>query len=157
MRHSTRHVPPSVLTPTAADDARTLALELAGLRPSPVIAPWALGLVVEPDETILRRVEIWVCWLVDGQWAPPQFCAALVTNRRIVVRLPASGLRSFWWGSLLGLDIDLVAGHVVLDYGDGRPRALSGVSAPIVAVAAVAGAHGVQALATHDAIAPLRS
>lgn len=157
MRPRTRRAPSSALTPAAVEDARALALELAGLRPAHVVDPTALGVVVEPGEAALRAVAVWVRWRVDGQWLPAQHCPALVTDRRVVVRLPASGLRSFWWGSLVGLDIDLVAGHVVLDYGDGRPRALSGDAVPVVAVAAVAAAYGLEALTTHEAIAPLRS
>lgn len=157
MRPRTRRAPSSAPMPEVVEGARALALELAGLRPSTLVDPSSLGVVVEPDETALRTCGVWLRWLVDGQWLPAQYCSALVTDRRVVVRLPASGLRSFWWGSLVGLDIDIVAGHVVLDYGDGRPRALSGEGVPVVAVAAVAGTYGVEALATHEAIAPLRS
>jgi hypothetical protein len=147
----------SALTPAAVEDARALALELAGLRPRQVIDPTALGIVLEHDEAPLRTVRVWLRWLVDGQWQPAQHSPALLTDRRLVARLPASGLRSFWWGSLVGLTVDLDAGHVILDCGDGRPRALSGEAAPAVAVAAVAAAYGVEALATHEAIGPLRS
>ena len=157
MRGRTHQAPPSALTPASAADARALALELAGLRPATVVDPTVLGIVVEPGEAALRTVEVWLRWMVDGDWSVAQRCPALVTDRRVVVRLPASGLRSFWWGSLVGLDIDLAAGHVVLDYGDARPRALSGEPVPVIAVAAVAAAYGVHALATHEAIAPLRS
>lgn len=148
---------PSALTTAAVEDARALALELAGLRPRQAIDPAALGIVIEPDEASLRTVEVWLRWLLDGQWLPAQHCPALVTDRRLIARLPTSGLRSFWWGSLVGLTVDLDAGHVILDCGDGRPRALSGEAAPLLAVAAIAGAYGVQALATHEAISALRS
>lgn len=149
--------PPSALAEAAVEDARALALELAGLRAGQAIDPSALGVVLERDEAPLRTVDVWLRWLIDGQWQPAQHCPALVTDRRLVARLAASGLRSFWWGSLVGLTIDLHAGHVVLDCGDGRPRALSGDATPVLAVAAIAGAYGVEALATHEAIAPLRS
>lgn len=157
MRRRKQPAPPSGPTRSAVDDARALALELADLRLSPEVDPSALGVVIEPGEAALRTVGVWLRWLVDGQWSTAQHCAALVTDRRVVARLSASGLRSFWWGSLVGLEIDLGAGHVVLDYGDGRPRALSGDAAPVIAVAAVAAAYGVDALATHEAIALLRS
>ena len=157
MRHRTHQAPASALTPSAVDDARALALELAGLRPTPVVDPSSLGVIVEPGEVVLRMVEVWLRWLVDGAWTAAQRCPGLVTDRRVVVRLSPSGLRSFWWGSLVGLDIDLVGANVILDYGDGRPRALSGEVASVIAVAAVAAAYGVEALATHDAIGPLRS
>lgn len=147
----------SALTTAAVEDARALALELAGLQARQVIDPTGLGIVIEPDEAALRTIQIWLRWLVDGQWQPAQPCPALLTDRRVVARLPTSGLRSFWWGSLVGLTVDLDAGHVVLDCGDGRPRAFSGDAAPVLAVAAIAGAYGVHALATHEAIAPLRS
>lgn len=147
----------AVLYPDAVAEARALALELAGLQTVNPVDPSHLGIVPEPGEAPLRVTTVWVRWLIDGQWSGAQHCTALVTDRRVVARLPQSGLRSFWWGSLVGLDVDLHAGHVVLDYGDGRPRALSGEGTPVVAVAAVAAAYGVRALATHEAIAPLRS
>lgn len=156
-RARTRQQPSTALTAAAVEDARALALELAGLRPHQMVDASSLGIVVEPGETALRSVPIWLRWQVDGEWQAAQHCAALVTDQRVVVRLATSGLRSFWWGSLVGLNIDLSAGHVVLDFGDGRPRALSGEAAPVVAVAAVAAAYGIEALATHEAIVPLRS
>lgn len=154
---SARQPAPTALTMAAVENARALVLELAGLRARQLIDPAALGIVLEPDEAPLRTVEVWLRWLVDGQWQPAQRCRALVTDRRLMARLPASGLRSFWWGSLVGLTVDLDGGHAILDCGDGRPRAFSGDATPILAVAAIAGAYGVQALATHEAIAPLRS
>jgi hypothetical protein len=157
MRHRTPTAPPSALTPTVVADARALALEVAGLQQTARIDPSAFGLVTEPGERLLRVTSLWVRWLVDGVWSQALGSECLLTDRRLVARLPTAGLTSFWWGSLAGLDVDLHAGHVILDYGDGRPRALSGEGVALAAVAAVAAAYGVEALATHHAIEPLRS
>ena len=157
MRHRTPTAPPNALTPSVVADARVLALEVAGLEPTAPIEPSSVGVVAEPGERVLRVTSLWVRWLVDGIWSQAHRSECLVTDRRLVARLPAAGLTSFWWGSLVGLDVDLHAGHVILDYGDGRPRALAGEGIALAAVAAIAAAYGVEALATHHAIEPLRS
>jgi hypothetical protein len=56
----------------------------------------------------------------------------------------------------VGFDPDIDRGHVVLDYGDGSPRAVSGADAALVAVAGIASLYGVELLTTHPALAPLR-
>lgn len=157
MRNHAPTSPLSALTATAVADARALALEVAGLKEPALIDPSSVGIVPEPSEHFLRTTSLWVCWLVDGFWSQAQRSDCVVTDRRLVARLPLGGLRSFWWGSLVGLDIDLPAGHAILDYGDGRPRALSGEGVALAAVAAISAAYGVEALATHRAIEPLRS
>ncbi len=157
MRRSARPDPPVALAAAGVADARALALELGGGHgPAVPVDVMRLGVTLEPGESAFRAVTLWLRWQVDGVWSQASLCLVVVTDRRAVARLPVGGLRSFWWGSLVGLDIDLVAGHVVLDYGDGRPRSLSGEGAGVVAVMAVAQAYGVAALTTHAAIAPLR-
>jgi hypothetical protein len=49
-----------------------------------------------------------------------------------------------------------MAGRLVLDYGDGRPRELSGQCAAVAAVMAVAGVYGLEGLLTHPGLAGLR-
>jgi hypothetical protein len=64
---------------------------------------------------------------------------------------------SLWWGSLVGFEVNLGEDFVILDFGDGRPRALSGSGVALVAVAGVARLYGVGALTTHPALEPLRA
>jgi hypothetical protein len=81
---------------------------------------------------------------------------ALLTERRLRVTLPDRRVVSLWWGSLVGFHVDLGRGACVLDYGDGNARLLTGPDTPSVAVLGVAVLYGVQALATHDGLAPIR-
>jgi hypothetical protein len=138
------------------EDARHLALEVSGLAHTPAVDVMALGVVLEPDEVPRRLIDIWSHFRQAGQWTNLVHCGCLVTDRRLLLRLPNAELASLWWWGVVGLDIDLPNGRVVLDYGDGRPRALSGPAVPAVAVMAVASLYGFEALATHPGIAPLR-
>jgi len=54
----------------------------------------------------------------------------LVTDVRLLCRFGNGRLASLWWGGVIGLHIDLVGEHVVLDYGDGQPVCLCGAQAP---------------------------
>ena len=137
-------------------DARDLALELAGLRPLRAPDPIALGVVLEMDETPWRSTFAWLRMRGPSAWTPAEPCDVLVTDRRLVVRSQGGPLWSLWWGSLVGFEGDLVAGHVVLDYGDGAPRLLSGSGVAVIAVAGVARLYGVEALIRHPALAALR-
>ncbi len=139
----------------AVADARVLALELAALRASPRIDVVRLGVVLEAGEVAHRAVQAWFRWR-DGGWSSALWCLVVVTDRRLIVRLPDGGLRSLWWGSLVGFEADLDAGHVILDYGDGRPRLLSGPAARVIAVAGVRFLYGLESLASHPALESLR-
>jgi hypothetical protein len=152
-----RHSAPVAQNAPEADDARAFALELAGLRPGMPIDTMALGLVLDPGEVGNRVVPLWLRMRVGGNWGQASWSQGVVTDRRLLVRLHTGELVSLWWGSLLGFEVDLVAGHVVLDFGDGRPRLLSGPGVELVAVAGIAAVYGVEALASHPALAPLRS
>jgi hypothetical protein len=138
------------------DDARHLALEVSGLAPPAAVDVMALGVVLEPGEVPRRLIDVWSHFRQDGQWMNLVHCGCLVTDRRLLLRLPSGELASLWWSGVVGLDVDLPNGRVVLDYGDGRPRAVSGPAVPAVAVMAVASLYGFEALATHPGIAPLR-
>ena len=136
-------------------DARHLALELAGGTGQSLDA-MAAGVVLEAGEVARRLVDGWLRIWVDGAWSLPRWTQSLVSDRRLLVRLDSGELVSLWWEGLVGFSADLEAGYVVLDFGDGRPRSLSGPGAPVVAVAGVARLYGPEAMLTHPALAPLR-
>jgi hypothetical protein len=114
--------------------------------------------VVLRDSEIIRRVaSTWFRVKIDGQWSQASPSQVMITDRRLILRLGSGELASLWWGSVHGFETDLDAGHVVLDFGDGRPRLLSGEATPLVAVAGVAEVYGVPALATHPCLEQLRT
>lgn len=141
----------------AAADARALALELAGMRLGPVVDAMSAGVVLEPGESALRSVGVWVRHRTADRWSEAVWCPTIVTDRRLVIRVPNGSLGSLWWGSLVGFEVDLDRGNVILDYGDGSPRVLSGPGAAVVAVVGVARLYGVEALVRHEGLQPLRS
>lgn len=157
MRAGERAAYPTAVVSAAAEDARALALELAGMNPPQRIDAMALGVVTEPGEEVLRAAMCWVRWRVDGQWSEALWCQGIVTTQRLLVRLPDGSLRSQWWSTVVGFDADLLAGHVVLDYGDGRPRQIAGPAAAAVAVAGIYALYGTEALITHPGLHPLRA
>lgn len=111
----------------AVEDARLLALELGGLWPPQTVDPMSVGVVLEDGERAYRAVSLELRVLEAGWWTDGEPCQLLVTDRRLLLRRRQGELASLWWGSAVGLDVDLVAGRLVLDYGDGRPRGLSGL------------------------------
>jgi hypothetical protein len=112
----------------ACQDARYLAIELAAGRPAQPIDVMRLGLMIEPDETAYR----YVCATISqyeqsvGLWPIPTPVAILITDRRLIARLPHGAVILYWWHSVVALDVNLAAGRVVLDFGDNEPRALGG-------------------------------
>jgi hypothetical protein len=152
-----RHAPPPVILAGDADDARRLALELAGSLPLRPIDPMSLGVVLEPGETAYRTTGVWLRALAGGGWSAASWCHVVVTDARLIVRLPDATLGSLWWGSLVGFEADLEQGHVVMDCGDGWPRLLSGSGVATIAVMGVARVYGVEALTHHAALTPLRA
>ena len=140
-----------------AADARDLALEYAGLSPTSSLKPQHLGVVLRPEEAIRRATSAWFRLRIDGQWSEASLSQVMITDSRLILRLGSGELASLWWGSVCGFEADLDAGHVVLDFGDGRPRLLSGDAVPVIAVAGVAQIYGVPALATHPSLAPIRA
>ena len=140
----------------AAEDARALALEVSGLRPARTLDPASLGLVVGPGEKAYRAMELWLSQLVAGRWPPPTTRSVILTDARLIVRMPLGQLESLWWRSLVGFQPDLDRCSLILDYGDGCPRSLSGPDIPAVTVIGITTLYGVEALATHAALAGLR-
>ena len=136
-------------------DARHLALEMAG-EPGPRIDTMAVGVVLQDGEIPRRVLNVWVSMWLAGEWAPGSTAQVLLSDRRLLVRLDSGELVSMWWDALVGFTADLTAGYVVLDFGDGRPRSISGRGAAAVAVAGVARLYGTAALLTHPALEPLR-
>jgi hypothetical protein len=138
-------------------DARNLALELAGMHSAASLDPMVAGVVLRPGESLRRLVNAWLRQRAPEGWTEPSWSQVFVTDERLLVRLGSGELASLWWGSLVGFEADLPAEHVVLDFGDGQPRLLSGPSAAVLAVAGVAALYGPEALATHPALSPLRA
>lgn len=138
------------------EDARGLALELARLRPEVLIDPMSLGIVLEPGERAYRAMELWLSHKAPGGWSTPVQCPTVLTDQRLIVRMPLGGLESLWWRSLVGFEPRLDRSTMLLDYGDGFPRRVSGPGVPAAAVVGVAVLYGVAALAEHAALECLR-
>jgi hypothetical protein len=153
-----RHRDPVASPPSAVDeDARALALELAGMRPQQAIDPVALRLVLEAGEVAWRLVpRMWFRVQSQGEWGQAVPADVLVTDRRLLLRLGSGEVVSLWWGAAVGFSPDLAAAHVVLDFGDGSPRAVAGVGTPVIAVAGVASLYGIEALTSHPSLTRLR-
>jgi hypothetical protein len=143
----------------AYDDARCLAVELAAGRPAQPIDVMNLGLVIHPDETAYRYVTATIsqCDNHASLWPIPTPVAVLITDLRLIARLPHGAVISFWWTTVVALDVNLAAERVVLDYGDNEPRAFGGPAVPDIAVAAVAAAYGVKGMLRHLGLNYLRS
>jgi hypothetical protein len=142
---------------SADEDARRLALEVAGLSPPRTVDVMRLGIVLEPAECAWRDVTVELRHFTGAAWSPSMACVALLTDRRVLLKLPTGQITSLWWGSLVGFAPCLSGGYVVLDYGDGTPRMLSGAQVAMIAVAGVAALYGVNGLAEHPALEPLRA
>jgi hypothetical protein len=140
----------------AYHDARALAIELARGEPSARFDPMASGVALQPGESVYRQLPIWIRVQEQGRWADASFAAVLVTNWRLLCRFASGSLTSLWWGGVVGLNIDLAAEHIVLDYGDGQPVAFSGAEVAPAAVACVAFVYGLEAMLTHPGMVPLR-
>jgi len=140
----------------AHHDARALAIELARGVPATRFDPMTAGVVLQPEETVYRQLPIWIRVQENGRWAEASHANAVATDVRLLCRFATGHLASLWWNGIVGLNVDLAAEHIVLDYGDGQPVNLSGSSVALVAVAAIASIYGTQALVGHPELAPLR-
>ena len=143
MRMGKRTAAPSAVLVADAEDARALALELAGAQCSPSLDPMEFGVVLEPGETAYRSTAVWLRAKSGAAWTNAAWCHALLTDERLIVRMPDATLGSFWWGSVVGFEVDVDRGHVVLDFGDGWPRLLSGSGVAVIAVLGIARLYGV--------------
>jgi hypothetical protein len=141
----------------AGEDARTLALELAGMRPVALLDPMQFGLVLESGESAYRATDLWLTHRGPSGWSQPMSCPTVVTDRRLLMRMPLGELTSLWWSSLVGFYPDLSKSSLTVDCGDGVPRMVSGPAMPAVVVIGVVALYGVAALAEHEALAPLRN
>lgn len=141
----------------AFHDARALAIEISRGQPRAPFDPMAAGVVLWPGETVYRRAWLSLSIRSNGSWVTPSMATVLVTNQRLLCRLPSGCLASLPWRDLVGLHIDLPGEQVTLDHGDGRPVAVSGPAVPVVAVASIASTYGVPALLHHSALDSLRS
>lgn len=142
---------------TSYDDARSLAIELGRGHPSRAVDDLIAGVVLGPHETVYRSTEAWVRIQTSGRWGSARSAHVLVSDRRLLCKLLDGGWTSLWWNGVVGLQVDLAAEHVILDYGDGQPVALCGVHSAAIGVAAISSVHGLEALIRHRALAPLRT
>ena len=140
----------------AYHDARALAIEMARGEPSARFDPMTAGVVLQPGETTYRQVAIWIRVQQDGRWAGASFADVFVTDQRLLCRFATGRLSSLWWSGVVGLNVDLAAEHIVLDYGDGQPVSLSGAQVAPVSVAAIASIYGARGLVGHPALTSLR-
>lgn len=145
------------LSNPAYDSARSTVLELIGAAPARPIDAIAQGLVLEHGERGVRQTGAWLDLRWMGQWQSAQWVIVTVTDRRLLARLPSGELVSLWWGSVVGIHVDLASVQVILDAGDGAPRRLSGPDAPTIAVAALWFLFGQEGLLRHPSLAPLRA
>ena len=141
----------------AHHDARALAIELARGVPSTRFDPMTEGVVLQPGETVYRQLPIWIRVQENGRWAEASYADLIVTEQRLLCRFATGHLASLWWTGIVGLNVDLAAEHIVLDFGDGQPVSLSGGQVAVVAVAAIALIYGTQAMLAHPALASLRT
>ena len=141
----------------AYHDARALALELARREPSARFDPMAAGVVMQPGETVYRHVPLWIRVQQDGRWAGASFADVFMTDQRLLCRFASGRLTSLWWRGVVGLNVDLAAEFIVLDFGDGQPVGLSGAQIAPVSVAAIASIYGTEAMLTHPGLARIRT
>jgi hypothetical protein len=141
----------------AHHDARALAIEIArGVSSAPFDAMTA-GIVLQAGETVYRQLPIWIRVQDDGRWAEASAADVLVSDRRLLCRFGTGRLSSLWWNGIVGLEVDLAAEHIILDFGDGQPVNLSGPLVAPVAVVGIASVYGTQAMLTHPGLARLRT
>jgi hypothetical protein len=141
----------------AYHDARALAIELARGVPSTRFDPMTAGVVLQPGETVYRQLPIWIREQEYRRWAEASHADAVITDARLLCRFANGHLSSLWWNGIVGLNVDLAAERIVLDFGDGQPVNLSGPRVVVFAVAAIASIYGAQAMVTHPALTVLRT
>jgi hypothetical protein len=144
---------------TAFQDARRLALDLARGQSSFPFDPMQAGVVLQPCEIAYRQVPAMFNQLTGYGpfgWTQPVPVTVLLTDRRAFTRWPDGSLISLWWNNVHGFEAKLHNETLILDYGDGKARCLSGPTVPVLAVAGIAALYGVSAMLRHPAIASLR-
>jgi len=141
----------------AYHDARALALEFACGEPCTPFDPMTAGVVLHTGETVYRQLPIWVRVQNDGRWAEAYSAGVIVTDMRLLCRFATGPLFSLWWNGIVGLEVDLAAEHIILDFGDGKPVNLSGPLVAPVAVVGIASVYGTEAMLTHPGLARIRT
>jgi hypothetical protein len=156
----------------AYDDARRLAIEIAGNGPRPPVDVYSYGLVPNDGERPYRV--FWMHWHMREIWADnritdpranrefaiwpePQPAHLMLTDQRIACRDLHGELFSMYWNGLSGCQVNMAAERITLDYHDGRAGAFTGTAAPVLAVASVAHLYGTEGLLKHPAIRVLRA
>jgi hypothetical protein len=146
---------------TARADARLLALDLERRQSSYSFDALDASVVLEPGEIAYRELPAMFSrhtgMTALFSWTPPAPVSVIITDHRLLVRIPDGSVFSLWWTGVHGFQADLNRESLVLDYGDGFPRCLTGPTIPVVAVAAIAFLYGLNATTTHPALAPLRA
>jgi hypothetical protein len=145
---------------SAFHDARRLALDLARGQSSIPFDPMRVGVVLQAGEIAYRQVPAMFNQLTgDGSlgWTQSVPVTVLVTDQRAFMRWPDGSLISLWWRGVQGFEANLHVDTLILDFGDGKPRRLSGPTVPVIAVAAIAAIYGIDAILRHPAIALLRA
>jgi hypothetical protein len=74
------------------------------------------GVVLQPRETVYRKLPIWVRVQEDGHWAEASHAKAVVTNGRLLCRFATGHLASLSWSGIVGIHVDLAAEHIILDF-----------------------------------------
>lgn len=146
----------SELRRAVVEDARRLVLEISGHAPTQRIDPMSLGLVLVLGEVASRAVPLSVRSLEGGQWSGEELCLAVVTDQRLLLRRAHGELVSFWWATVVGLEVDLAQQRMVLDFADGRPCGLFGSHVAVPAVMAIACIYGAEGLIRHPSLESLR-
>lgn len=141
----------------ARHDARALAIEIARGVSSAPFDPMTAGVVLQAGETVYRQLPIWIRVQNDGRWAEASFVDVIVTDMRLLCRFATGRLSSLWWNGIVGLEVDLAAEHIILDFGDGQPVNLSGPLVAPVAVVGIASVYGTEAMLTHPGLARIRT
>lgn len=146
--------------------ARSLALDI-GAGHDTGSAAYGSGIVLLPGEAVWAE-QVPADWVVqetytwpDGtsrkQWDRHGVRPWLVTDRRLASRQPDGTLSQVNWADVAGCRVDLVDELVIFNSVTGWQGALAGPAAAVIAVAAIAGVYGVQALAEHPGLAALRT
>jgi hypothetical protein len=141
----------------AHHDARALAIELARGVPSTRFDAMTAGVVLQPGETVYRQLPIWIRVPENGRWAEASYAEVIVTDQRLLCRFATGHLASLWWTGIVGLNVDLAAEHIVLDFGDGQPVNLCGLHVAPLAVLGIAAVYGKESMLSHPALASLRT
>jgi len=162
----------------AYDDARMLALAIAGSCHLPAISTYDLGIVLGVGEVVWQRTPAAYWWRGEQRWTEQRTshagyrstftevrresmnCAGtlgwLITSQRLVAREPTGEVISIHWTAIQAVSVDLIADAVALDGAAGYHCELRGPAIAPVGVAAIACCFGPRALLDHPSLVALR-